>query len=84
MLISDISTIRIDVDSASHNPLGRGWLFVQVKTDTGLIGLGEASQADNMQVQSYLENRLRGELIGRDPTMIEIISNELLARVRNE
>ena len=84
MLISDISTIRIDVDSASHNLLGRGWLFVQVKTDTGLIGLGEASQADNMQVQSYVENRLRGELIGRDPTMIEIISNELLARVRNE
>jgi len=84
MFISDISTIRIDVDSASHNLLGGGWLFVQVKTDTGLIGLGEASQADNMQVQSYLENRLRSELIGRDPTMIEIISNELLARVRNE
>lgn len=80
MVISDISIIRINVDSAARSLLGGGWLFVKVKTDTGLIGLGEASQADNIQVQSYLENRLRGELIGRDPTMIEIISNELLSR----
>lgn len=80
MVISDISIIRINVDSAARSLLGGGWLFVKVKTDTGLIGLGEASQADNIQVQSYLENRLRDELIGRDPTMIEIISNELLSR----
>lgn len=80
MVISDISTIRINVDSAARSLLGGGWLFVKVKTDAGLIGLGEASQADNIQVQSYLENRLRGELIGCDPTMIEIISNELLSR----
>ena len=80
MVISDISTIRINVDSTAQSPLGRGWLFVKVKTDTGLIGLGEASRPDSIQVQSYLENKLRGELIGCDPTMIEIISNELLSQ----
>jgi galactonate dehydratase len=62
--------------------LGGGWFFVQIHTDEGITGLGEASQGGNSLVQTYLEQRLRNKLIGRDPTQIETISNELLAQAQ--
>jgi galactonate dehydratase len=62
--------------------LGGGWLFVQIHTDEGITGLGDASQGDNALVQPYIEQRVKSKLIGRDPTQIEPISNELLAQAR--
>jgi galactonate dehydratase len=55
---------------------------VQIHTDEEITGLGDASQGDNSLVQTYLEQRLRSQLVGRDPTQIEPISNELLAEAQ--
>ncbi|MGH2356182.1 MAG: mandelate racemase/muconate lactonizing enzyme family protein [Chloroflexota bacterium] len=49
-----------------------GWLFVQVKTDEGLVGVGEASQGgDQDGVAEMIERQIAPYLMGRDPRDIE-------------
>jgi galactonate dehydratase len=45
----------------------RTWLFVEVVTDEGLVGLGEASQSRNDAGVIHELERLRPQYIGQDP-----------------
>ncbi len=48
------------------------WLFVQVRTDNGLTGLGEASHGgDDALVAHLIESRIAPFLTGRDPRDVE-------------
>ncbi|AOB32775.1 hypothetical protein AKI39_21585 [Bordetella sp. H567] len=45
----------------------RSWLFVEVETDTGMVGLGEASQSRNDKGVVEELNRLAPQYVGHDP-----------------
>jgi galactonate dehydratase len=60
---------------------GKGdWVFVEVHTDEGITGLGEASQSMNDQMLLAALDAFRPALIGRDPLGINAIWRNL-ARV---
>jgi galactonate dehydratase len=57
----------------------RNWVFVEVETDTGLIGLGEATlEGRELTIQGHLQD-LRRVLIGADATSISGV-RQLLTR----
>jgi galactonate dehydratase len=62
MKITGVSLRRVGVTQRG------GWLFVQVLTDEGLTGLGEASQGGNdHQVAHTIEQEIAPKLLGQDP-----------------
>ena len=65
---------------ASPGTGGRGQLFVHVKTDEGLegLGIGQASPG----VRQVVESGLRGVLIGEDPFNIEKLWRDMFRQVR--
>ena len=79
MILTGLELIHVPVDSSPAVKLGEGWLFVRLRTDVGLVGVGEASQAGNGMVRAYLAERLAPVLRGRDPTGIEPLVGELLS-----
>lgn len=80
MIVTDITTFWVPTRVHPVSRTHEGWLFVRVHTDEGLVGLGEGSQGDPAMVRTYLEKRLRPELIGKDPTRIEPLATQFLAR----
>lgn len=56
---------------------GREYLFVEVKTDTGITGLGEASLPARVNITEAAVKWLEPRLIGRDPAGIEAHWNRL-------
>ena len=67
-----ITDIRLRAVQVNH----RGnWLFVQVHTDAGLIGTGEASHSTDDRALTETLVRLRPRLIGLDTTEIEGLFN---------
>ena len=66
MRITGITCRRVEVSRRG------GWLFVQVATDAGLTGLGEASQGgDDGAVAETIERRLAPWLDGKSPLDVE-------------
>ncbi len=61
------------------NPRG-DWVLVQVHTDAGLIGLGEASHSTDDALALSLLARYGDALKGRDPTQIQAIWTGLARR----
>ncbi|MDQ3701351.1 MAG: mandelate racemase/muconate lactonizing enzyme family protein [Chloroflexota bacterium] len=62
--------MKITDVTAQSLPVSRrgGWLFVEVHTDEGLTGLGEASQGgDDEQVIQHLQRHVAPRLVGTDP-----------------
>ena len=54
------------------------WIFVQVETDDGIVGLGEASHSGDDAALTFLIGRsLRTKLVGRDPSSVEAIWRDL-------
>ena len=50
-----------------------GWLFVEVQTDAGLTGLGEASHGgDDETVAQAIERQIAPRLVGCDPRDVEV------------
>ena len=50
----------------------RNWIFVQVDTDAGLQGVGEAAtEHHELAIKAHVESELRPRLLGMDPTAIE-------------
>ena len=49
------------------------WYFVQVNTDEGIWGIGEASQSGNNNLLVVTLKELESRLIGLDPTQPEVI-----------
>ena len=70
MKITDIETMLI-------NSPGRKWTIVQVFTDEGLVGLGEATYSNKEPVVVEAIRHLKGELIGEDPARIEFLWHKI-------
>ena len=64
MKITGLTTYVVDAD-------WRNWVFVQISTDEGLIGVGEASlEGYDEQIVAALQ-RMKAYLLGKDPLDIE-------------
>ena len=73
MQITDIATVRVNAER------GRTWLFVEVSTDTGDVGIGEASQSRFDAGVELLVQQMKAHLIGRHPMdLIEPLRTKLL------
>jgi len=81
MRITDVRTIPVEVKlpkpvyDANYTMATKPALLVEVETDQGLVGLGEAAHFGGpMQSTSQvIENELRNYLVGQDPRNIEYL-----------
>lgn len=79
MLITDVTTIKLrypmDVPMADaiHYMPDRPTLLVQVHTDEGIVGLGEAAAYGGFleSTESLVTGELRGAVLGQDPFRVE-------------
>ena len=75
MKIVDVRALGVRVNHRGD------WIFVEVETDDGIVGLGEASQSgDDAALTFLIRRRLRPKLIGRDPSSVEAIWRDLAQR----
>jgi galactonate dehydratase len=73
MRITDVNTMLINSPS-------RKWTIVQVLTDEGLIGLGEATYSNKEPVVVEAIRHMKAELIGEDPSRIEFLWHKIYRR----
>ncbi len=74
MKISDIRADVMGVLGPDGVTVRRNWIFVQVHTDEGITGVGEATtEYHEMAVAAQIESQLRPRLLGMDPTDVERI-----------
>ncbi|MFN8491291.1 MAG: mandelate racemase/muconate lactonizing enzyme family protein [Caldilineaceae bacterium] len=79
MLITDVTTLKLRYDmpipmaDAIHYMPNRNTLLVQVHTDEGLTGLGEAAAYGGYleSTEAIVLNELRQTIIGQDPFKVE-------------
>src|SRR4051794_28312139 len=79
MLITDVTTIRLKYDppipmaDAIHYMPSRLTLLVQVHTDEGITGTGEAAVYGGVlqSTESLVLNELRQTIVGQDPFKVE-------------
>ena len=87
MKIVDIRTIPLSYrcdppyGSAGGMQSARGGLLVEVETDDGIIGIGEAGVGGG-STRHVIEHQLRPMLIGEDPLLIEGLWQKMFARTR--
>lgn len=84
MQITDIQTVVVDASMGTD----RTWLFVEIHTDEGIVGVGEASQSRlDAGVQAAIEE-MKPYYVGRDPLgLIEAqrrrwLGNPFASRIR--
>ena len=71
MKITDIKPLIVHVNHRGD------WVFVQVHTDEGLTGLGEASHSGNDALLLIILEQFKKRLVGEDPLKIEAIWHRL-------
>src|ERR1700692_2531309 len=87
MKITDIRTIALAYKceppyaSASGVQARRGALLVEVETDDGIVGIGEAGPGGGVTA-TCIEKDLKPLLIGEDPMMIEGLWQKMAVRTR--
>src|SRR5438045_5252899 len=87
MKIIDVRTIPVScpVDppyaSAAGVQARRGALLVEIETDDGIIGIGEAGLGGGVTA-AVIEKDLAPMLIGQDPLLIEGLWQKMFARTR--
>jgi len=90
MHIADIRTIPLSYRcetpymSAAGVQMARNALLVEVETDNGLVGIGEAGSAGGplTSTQVVLEHELKPLLLGEDPLRIEYLWQKMFQRTR--
>jgi galactonate dehydratase len=61
------------------------WIFVQIETDDGVVGLGEASHSrDDAALARLVRRTIRPLLVGRDPGRVEPLWREMLSMVAGD
>ncbi len=71
MKITSISTHVMGVTGAGGHAPSRNWIFVEVRTDEGITGVGEATTEYHEQaVVAMIEHHLAPLLVGQDPTRV--------------
>jgi len=74
MKITDLNAHVMSVPGPDGETPVRNWIFVEVHTDEGLTGIGEATtEYHEMAVKAQIETELKPRLLGRDPTDVEQI-----------
>jgi galactonate dehydratase len=74
MKIIDIIVHVMGVPGPDGKTVRRNWVFVEVRTDAGISGIGEATtEYHEMAVKAQIETELKPRLLGMDPTQIEKI-----------
>lgn len=88
MLITDIQTVVVDAAKGALGGARRTWLFVEVHTDEGVIGIGEASQSRlDAGVAAAIEE-MKPFYLGKDPVGLvrpqtkQWLANPFAGRVR--
>ena len=87
MKIIDIRAIPLSYScptpycSANLMQTRRGAVLVEVETDDGLVGIGEAGTGGGV-TQSFIAKDIAPMLIGEDPLMIEGLWQKMFARTR--
>src|SRR5215213_4990452 len=79
MVITDVTTIKLHYDmpiamaDAIHYMPARPTLLVQVHTDEGIVGLGEAAAYGGFleSTESLIIGELRRTIVGQDPFRVE-------------
>jgi len=72
MKIVDIVVHVMNIPAADGHTSRRNWIFVEVQTDEGLSGIGEATtEYHEMAVKAQIESELKPRLLGMDPTDVE-------------
>lgn len=72
MKITDIRCHVMNVPDSRGVAALRNWIFVEVFTDEGLRGIGEATtEYHELAVQAQVETELKPRLLGIDPTEID-------------
>lgn len=79
MIITDVTTIKlrypmtIAMADAIHYMPDRPTLLVQVHTDEGIVGLGEAAAYGGFleSIEAIITGELRGAIVGEDPFRVE-------------
>jgi galactonate dehydratase len=72
MKIADVRVLGVRVNHRGD------WIFVQVEADDGIVGLGEASHSGDDAALAFIVRRsLRPRLLGRDPSSVEAIWQDL-------
>lgn len=72
--------MKITGITVRHVPVTKrgGWVFVQVQTNEGLTGLGEASQGGNdAEVTRQIESLVAPRVVGSDPRDVEVTMRRL-------
>jgi D-galactarolactone cycloisomerase len=90
MHITDVRTIPLSYRcdkpymSAAGAQVARNALVVEIETDTGLIGIGEAGSAGGplVSTQVVVEHELKPLLLGEDPLRIEYLWQKMFQRTR--
>lgn len=88
MQITDIQTVVVDAAKGALGGARRTWLFVEVHTDEGVIGIGEASQSRlDVGVATAIEE-MKPYYVGKDPVGLvrpqhrQWLDNPFAGRVR--
>ena len=72
MKITEIRAYVMNVPAADAETPRRNWIFVEVETDAGVTGIGEATtEHHEMAVAAQVETALKPRLLGMDPTDVE-------------
>jgi L-alanine-DL-glutamate epimerase-like enolase superfamily enzyme len=90
MKVLDVRTIPLSYRcekpymSAAGAQVARNTLLVEIETDTGLVGLGEAGSAGGplASTQVVVEQELKPLLLGEDPLLIEYLWQKMFQRTR--
>ncbi len=87
MKITDIRTVPLSYrceppyGSAGGMQAARGGLLVEIETDDGITGIGEAGVGGG-SARHVIDNLLRPMLLGEDPLLIEGLWQKMFARTR--
>ena len=71
MKITDIIAHVMEIPDPDGRTPRRNWIFVEIRTDEGLTGIGEATtEYCELAVQAQIETELRPRLLGMNPLEI--------------
>lgn len=74
MKITDLKCHVVRIPRPDGTDVLRNWIFVEIATDEGICGIGEATtEYHELAVKAHIESELKPRLMGMDPTDIERI-----------
>ena len=88
MKITDIQTVVVDAAKAALGAGRRTWMFVEVHTDEGILGIGECSQSRLDEGVALAIEEMKPYYVGKNPLGLiepsrrQFLANPFAARIR--